>query len=394
MVAQAQAQSRPNAARFQEILRGLAQAAGEDLASARDAFIRNYLAASGRGEPLAEGQTDAEQRAAAGLSLGGLAGGGGLAVGRAAPGRGEAIGMFLGRRAKDPFAREIKKWKVGDPLPPGTVMGPDGRPKTATIKGPGNLSYMQPKIEISDAEAKLIYDKLERDKALTIDRKLIEGKEGIRHDTYNQSKLEDILSHEKLFQAYPFLRKMPFSGVNIEDVPRGVLGQYHRHAVGSIDGRITLRNNLTEKTFLNALLHEVQHAIQTKELYPRGFRGTSPEDELRAIDVPRRDLLLSQIRIPQSHPAISDIDELDDLARTYARLLYKRDAGEQEANAVIKRRSMTQDELARNPPQWAPTMSNEPLLQIGREMKQLQEQLRVQYPYLSEPIHILRFDPE
>jgi hypothetical protein len=345
MVAQAQAQSRPNAARFQEILRGLAQAAGEDLASARDAFIRNYLAAGGRGGPLAEGQTDAEQRAAAGLSLAGLAGGGGMAVGRAAPGRGEAIGMFLGRRAKHPLAGALAKWREGDPLPPGAVMGPEGRPR----------------IEISDVGAKpasSIYSS-ETDEVILPNR---------------PASFNEVLQHESLLRAYPDLAKISFypSDLKREGPPSALpIGQYYAPVIDPSTGmrrpeEIPIRNRMSEGDFLRTILHELQHAIQYREGFPK---GTSVDAEMASIREP-----LSELRNAFRSPSgllPENIRSVDNFARDMGRLRYARNLGEQEARAVSDRRLMSQDELARTPPVYLPAADPEVIAKIGREIDRL-----------------------
>jgi hypothetical protein len=338
--AQSLSQSRPGAARFREILRGFAQAAGEDLASARDAFIRNYLAAGGQGAPLAEGETDAEQRAAAGLSLAGLAGGGGMAVGRAAPGRGEVIGMFLGRKAKHPLARSLAKWKEGDPMPPGTVMGPDGRPR----------------IEISDVGARPveeIYSK-ETDQVYLPNRR---------------AKIGELLQHEDLLKAYPNLANIDFYPFSLRPPSaQNAMGVYRGPVLNPMSATMTpeeilLRNRMSADDFLNVILHELQHAVQYREGFPRGTSIAAEMSPVQESVSALRDAFRSSGGIMPEN-----IRRLDNQVKDIARWRYITNLGEQEARAVSDRRMMAQDELSRRPPAYMPQSDENELLKLGKEI--------------------------
>lgn len=74
-------------------------------------------------------------------------------------------------------------------------------------------------------------------------------------------KLETILKHDKLFDAYPFLRKVQVVYTN--RLPDGVLGNYD-------DRHIDLVADMDAKKTLSVLMHEIQHAIQEYEGFARG----------------------------------------------------------------------------------------------------------------------------
>lgn len=74
-------------------------------------------------------------------------------------------------------------------------------------------------------------------------------------------KLETILKHDKLFDAYPFLRKVQVVYTN--RLPDGVLGNYD-------DRHIDLAADMDAKKTLSVLMHEIQHAIQEYEGFASG----------------------------------------------------------------------------------------------------------------------------
>lgn len=83
---------------------------------------------------------------------------------------------------------------------------------------------------------------------------------------HNYMRLGDLIQHEKLFAAYPDLA---YIQVTFENLPNGVYGQYNRQF-----DSIAVSNKLTDPdvsdAFKNALVHEIQHAIQNREGFTAG----------------------------------------------------------------------------------------------------------------------------
>ena len=80
------------------------------------------------------------------------------------------------------------------------------------------------------------------------------------------AELQDIISHDALFKAYPQLRHAP---VYFADLPKGTLGLYDKS-----DNSIAIDKSLRDKPH-DTIVHEIQHAIQEAE----GFsKGSSPQN--------------------------------------------------------------------------------------------------------------------
>jgi len=98
--------------------------------------------------------------------------------------------------------------------------------------------------------------------------------------------LSDIISHEKLFKAYPFLKSARIAFVAKE-------------YIGGATGRYIPRNNTilvsrswdTEKT----IIHEIQHAIQAHEDWPKG--GSTKSTDAYALEAPTKliDALITEL---------------------------------------------------------------------------------------------------
>lgn len=139
--------------------------------------------------------------------------------------------------------------------------------------------------------------------------------------------LEDILTHNALYEAYPDLRSM-----RVERVEREDMGGYYdpitNHMAATPKGASVTHNRGAEGH--SVMLHEVQHAIQTRE----GFaHGGSPQDPSVAtaaqalVDklAARRDEL--KAKIGQS-PIVDEslLTEYASIVQTLGRM-EKRDAG-------------------------------------------------------------------
>ena len=74
-------------------------------------------------------------------------------------------------------------------------------------------------------------------------------------------KLGDVLHHQALYDAYPALKDIAVHSTSIS----GVLGWYDGH-----EGVIGLKSGLTPEAARSTLLHEIQHAVQHIEGFPKG----------------------------------------------------------------------------------------------------------------------------
>ena len=117
------------------------------------------------------------------------------------------------------------------------------------------------KFEISDNEAKINFDKLDA----LLDKKI------------KKLTLEDILEHEKLFKAYPFLRKVPvvFDARLAGDKRAKASLSFDRNTLEFLEDRTQIvvnRNKAGQKgldKLRGTLFHEIQHVIQAKENFYR-----------------------------------------------------------------------------------------------------------------------------
>ena len=104
-------------------------------------------------------------------------------------------------------------------------------------------------------------------------------------------RLDQVLDHPSLFDAYPFLRE-----TTVQIVP----GLRNRGGV-TASGTIVMRGELSAKEKLSVLLHELQHKIQDYEGFARG--GVSREftiEELRKLA--QEDLASLRATLQQTHP--------------------------------------------------------------------------------------------
>lgn len=134
--------------------------------------------------------------------------------------------------------------------------------------------------------------------------------------------LEEVLDHPQLFEAYPQLR-----GLHIIAEPRGskdVSAYFQRGG----DKPPHIMYNPNYETPESPLLHEIQHAIQAIEGFPRGGNVSQFKRGVPEFDAAQ---------------ALAGQNLTDD---QIARILYRRLAGEQEANMVQRRfEDFTPEEL-------------------------------------------------
>lgn len=97
-------------------------------------------------------------------------------------------------------------------------------------------------------------------------------KNGLSQRSY---ELSDLLSHEKLFKAYPLLKSIY---VRFE-TNLGVSGSYSDGVI-----KLDIQNNNTPQELKKTLLHEIQHAIQEKENFAIGGNPADYEVYSSKID--------------------------------------------------------------------------------------------------------------
>lgn len=123
-----------------------------------------------------------------------------------------------------------------------------------------NVKDRQTRFQISDENAQFRYDNIEKA------AQPIEG--GL------QIKLGDLLDHKDLYSRYPDAKNIT---VELVDAGAGRTGAYSPQR-----DTIQINPNQTDRT---TLLHEIQHALQTRE----GFmRGGSPDDQAMAASSPEK----------------------------------------------------------------------------------------------------------
>ena len=151
----------------------------------------------------------------------------------------------------------------------GIYFGPEGQPRMefSDVNAIADWSKL-PKV----SSPKAIYDEYVKTKMYDPSHEIIGGdieQEAKTHasNVYNKEinqfvELQDILEHPELYQAYPALKKYGVSGLMPTSSERG---SFHPE-----EQRIRIAGNLSPEEKKSTLLHEVQHAIQEIEGFPKG----------------------------------------------------------------------------------------------------------------------------
>lgn len=146
---------------------------------------------------------------------------------------GEVLFQFAGEKSAAANLGQLEKAKALEgKASPETI-----RRNTGWFKGSDNKW----RYEISDDQAKFLIDLPTQEKQVT---------------------LSDLLSHDKLYAAYPDIADIQ---VLFADMPSQNNGEYIIN-----QDAIAINTNMTEEDALSTLLHEVQHAIQERENFARG----------------------------------------------------------------------------------------------------------------------------
>lgn len=83
-----------------------------------------------------------------------------------------------------------------------------------------------------------------------------------------KATMEDVLDHPELYKAYPEFKNIEVVPLPVESIASGVLG-YADMSKGKF-GEIALKEGIDFNKARSIILHELQHAIQTKEGFARG----------------------------------------------------------------------------------------------------------------------------
>jgi len=291
----------------------------------------------------------------AGLSAVGSVPGVGDAVATGLKAGGHALGILAGPMAKG-FDIE-KSWKAAD-------MAADNKTPTQIWKETG---YQYDPInrvrsfEIPDQGAKINLNRLPEQ----------------RERPNKAIKLGAFLDHPELYENYPHLKDM-----SVVSQIGGSLGHYqppggrskehialypesisdaHADEMGDISWEMMQDKNVTAEQMLDAMgpfyrpttMHEIQHAIQNKEVWDGGF---SPDEVVPQIprpgSFPNQVFTKSLGRSPEDALAgkMALTPEINKWLSSLVNETYVRNVGETQARNVMKRLSMSPDELKQIPP--------------------------------------------
>lgn len=149
-----------------------------------------------------------------------------------------------------------------------------------------------------------------------------------QNDTY--CKLDDIVDHEQLFNAYPHLRDLQ---VRIYSDPDSKLNAASYD--NNVDINIRDNSNIDTNAIRNSLIHELQHAIQKYE----GFAvGSSPAQERM------------KLKAAKGRKHIFSAEELEGI-KDEAQDRYRRHYGEGEARTTSRRVDYNNEDRSRTMPE-------------------------------------------
>lgn len=93
-------------------------------------------------------------------------------------------------------------------------------------------------------------------------------------------RLEEILKHDLLYQAYPMLKKLKVKTADISS--SGAHSSIKWLPANNVTNTIFLKNNdILKKDYKNTLLHEINHFIEHKEKYNKMSRGANLKTETK-----------------------------------------------------------------------------------------------------------------
>lgn len=156
--------------------------------------------------------------------------------------------QFAGENAQTAALDELDRAKQ---LEADSVGNEEIRQQTGWFKGVDNIW----RFEISDKDAKF----------KDVSKMRFEKTANVNGDIVYRIKLVDLLEHEKLFQAYPFLRNIEVIATDEKIKSRDYLGLAYPDKIFLNSSSI---ENQSEGR--RVLLHEIQHLIQTYEDFAQG----------------------------------------------------------------------------------------------------------------------------
>lgn len=272
--------------------------------------------------------------------------------------------MFMGALAKGaPLDAILKAQRMkakgasADDIYAATTRVKDGRLQPGiTFDKAGNAVW-----EISDDQAQ-INNRLD----FRGHRSFVHRQTGRQHDLEQfQGPLDKILDHPELYEARPDLRKLDV----FVTADKGVKPGRHSGAFWPHDSSISIDANPTD--IKSPLLHEVQHAIQGSEGWPRGGSPDAMEELVRGYakrDTERYNRFLDAASrqagdphspgYPEIYEKLRNTPIADKLFRDMYRWrdpeemyrLYQRLAGETQARNTQTRRYLTPLERIQHPP--------------------------------------------
>ena len=175
----------------------------------------------------------------------------------------------------------------------------------------------------------------------------------------DELRLGDVLKHDKLFKAYPYLRDVK---ITVSDMDAsGSYYPYHNEIVLDAD-MFDARKHKYNKAYpqekrtaeiKKVLMHEIQHAIQEKEGFAKGGNPEQFADRTRQAEI-KRDLT----KLKEREQAGEDVSE--EIAQAEFELnsikegqtdKYLHLAGEMEARNTERRANLSEQERQDTPPQ-------------------------------------------
>lgn len=223
--------------------------------------------------------------------------------------------------------------------------------KTGMVRGLDN----QWRMELSDQFSKM------KQKGETFDE--IHRRGGLNGIwSKGQTKVEDVLEHPDLFEAYPHLKNIEVVTHKADNPVRGSYNQKKN--------QISIREDLSPDEAKSVMLHELTHGIQAKEEFNRGANAS----QLIQHFAKEKEAIMPQIEALNKEASIAlnagDKDKYhilmaqrDNLTQKYISMnpeemgysAYLRHGGEAEARMVQNRMNLSPEELRQHfPYQYAP----------------------------------------
>ena len=217
----------------------------------------------------------------------------------------------------------------------------------------------------STEEKGFLFSEKERNEAREKNIEIFQ-KNGLEHRIYYA---EDILSHEKLFSAYPNLKNV----IVRFETDSSYAGSYDEYVI-----KVNIQENTTPEKLRKTLLHELQHAIQEEENFARGGNPSEYEVYNSDIDSLEEERLSLARKIQEMEESGGEARYGSKLTNAYRRAVeinkeisrlrnadelesfrhYKSLAGEIEARNVETRADMAEAERVANSPESTQDIKN------------------------------------